>query len=72
METKSQNPDVMGEWLVEPLSKPKPLGNSLAVAKSILRGEKGFIAIEVMNSSWEDSVLRQGTHAVMLQPVSII
>ena len=59
-----------GNWLVEPLAKP--LSGMLAVAKSVVSGEKGFVPVEVMNPSGEDCVLYKGTHAATLQPVELV
>ena len=70
VETKPLTSVRDGDWLVEPLSKP--LGGTLAVAKSLVRGETGFVPVEVMNPSSEDCVLYRGTHAATLQPVDMV
>ena len=59
-----------GDLLVEPLDRP--LSGTLAVAKTLVKGNMSFIPVEVMNPTSEDCVLYKGTHAATLQPVELV
>ena len=59
-----------GQWLVEPL--PTPLKNTLAIAKSLVEGGRQVVPIEVMNPGSEDIVLHKGTHAGVIDSVSLM
>ena len=60
----------LGDWLVEPLSKP-PGGKCVMVGRSLVGGGRGRVCLEVFNPSEEDVVLHKDTHSAMVHPVEV-
>ena len=70
LEARPQGKVSSGSWLVEPL--PKGLNGSLAMAKSLVAGGRETVPMEVMTPTSQDVLVHKGTHARMVQSVSLV
>ena len=60
-----------GDWLVEPLTKPLG-GQPVLLAKTLAKGGKCQVPMEVMNPTQQDVILYKDTNAAILQPVQLL
>ena len=59
-----------GSWMVEGLSRP-PGGKCVMVGRSLVKGCRGKVDVEMFNPSEEDVVLHRNTHTALVHPVEV-
>ena len=60
-----------GQWMIGPLSHT-PGNKAIAVARTLVDGQKNKVPFEVMNPTTEDILLYKGTHVALAFPAEVV